>query len=276
MWYLIIPPIIVVVSLSFVLWYLSRKGADPLVVEKASQLVEEAKEQISFLRTKNFFLRILEKTAYRFKVASLKMHNKLNDLTQNLKARRSRFQEKVLAKKSLEQEKASKQERTVSHEGFLHHFAKHTKNWAGVGEQKKSVSVSNQASSITEVVLEKPIFRRPKSGEISEENRLNYVSRDPISQQSVPRPMVSETMTRPETVSERTQGGTSREDGLITRIAIDPKDFSAYEGLGDYYLEIGNINDAKECYRQVLKLSPAHRIVRIKIRRLEKILSEKA
>jgi cytochrome c-type biogenesis protein CcmH/NrfG len=61
---------------------------------------------------------------------------------------------------------------------------------------------------------------------------------------------------------------------MIARIARDPKDFTSYEALGDYYLESENIRDAKECYRQVLKLSPVHRMVKIKIRRLEKLLTK--
>jgi hypothetical protein len=37
-------------------------------------------------------------------------------------------------------------------------------------------------------------------------------------------------------------------------------------------MDNGNIKDAKECYRQVLRLSPANRDVKMKIRRLEKML----
>jgi|GEM_PF-388646 len=286
MWYLIIPPIIVVVSLSFVLWYLSRRGADPLIAEKASQLVEEAREQISFLRTKNFFLRILEKTAYRFKVVSLQIHNSFSDLTQMLKARRRRFQDKILVKKSkesLEQPKASVREQTASHRGFLQRFVQPSRNERAAGpaqivaggEQEKQVPASLEAFS-SEAVLEKPITRQPEPVETFEENQPMGVSRETAPRQlpAFLRPMVSETITRPETVRERTQTDISREESLIARIAANPKDFTAYEGLGDYYLEIGNIKDAKECYRQVLKLSPVHRIVRIKIRRLEKLLGQ--
>src|SRR3989344_7720759 len=95
MWYLIVPPIIVVVSLSFVLWYFSRKGADPLIAEKVSRLGEEAEQQIFFARTKALLLRFLEKTASRFKVMSLQAHNALHDFTQMIKARQRRFQEKL-------------------------------------------------------------------------------------------------------------------------------------------------------------------------------------
>jgi hypothetical protein len=64
------------------------------------------------------------------------------------------------------------------------------------------------------------------------------------------------------------------EDILVERISINPRDIEAYERLGDYYLEQENMVDAKECYRQVLKLSPAYRLVKIKIRRLERLLEK--
>lgn len=64
------------------------------------------------------------------------------------------------------------------------------------------------------------------------------------------------------------------EDILVERISLNPRDIEAYERLGDYYLEQNNLVDAKECYRQVLKLSPAYRLVKIKIRRLERLLEK--
>lgn len=64
------------------------------------------------------------------------------------------------------------------------------------------------------------------------------------------------------------------EDILVERISLNPRDIEAYERLGDYYLEQQNLVDAKECYRQVLKLSPAYRLVKIKIRKLERLLEK--
>ncbi|MDO8566019.1 MAG: tetratricopeptide repeat protein [Candidatus Moranbacteria bacterium] len=277
MWYLIIPPIIVVVSLSFVLWYLSRRGSDPLIAEKASRLIGEAQEQISFLRTKNFFLRILEKTAYRFKVVSLRIHNGFSDLTQTLKARRRRFQDRVIEKEALKEPKAPKQEKSLSRESFINRFSKRIEHAVGIGKPESKLP-DPERSAPAEAVSENVVFYQPDPVETLERDQPPRVSYEPVVVPPLPsiRPMVSETIVRPEVVHERTPADISREEDLIARIAFNPKDFVAYEGLGDYYLEIGNVKDAKECYRQVLKLSPVHRIVRIKIRRLEKILSEKA
>ena len=62
------------------------------------------------------------------------------------------------------------------------------------------------------------------------------------------------------------------EEVLIKRIAVNPRDIEAYERLGDYYLERENHSDSLECFRQVLKLSPAHHKAKTRIRRLESIL----
>ena len=234
MWYLIIPPIIVVVSLSFVLWYLSRKGADPTVAKKALGLQEEAKQKTSFPRVKTFFLRILEKMAYSFKVKSLKAHNILHNLTHSIKEKQRRFQTKVLKEESLEQKQNSEQP-VKSKVSFWRRY-------------KKDKEYAGKEKTVQSIVSEEP---------------------SPIL-----RPMVSETAARPEKERVVTREQGLREAELISHISDNPKDFAAYEKLGDYYLEIGNVKDAKECYRQVLKLSPAERMVRIKIRRLEKILSQ--
>ena len=59
------------------------------------------------------------------------------------------------------------------------------------------------------------------------------------------------------------------EEVLIKRIAVNPRDIEAYERLGDYYLERENNEDSLECFKQVLKLSPAHHKAKTRIRRLE-------
>jgi tetratricopeptide (TPR) repeat protein len=82
-------------------------------------------------------------------------------------------------------------------------------------------------------------------------------------------PMVSKVATQPEFYMASKN---KFEEILIERIATDPRDLEAYERLGDYYMERKNYQDAKECYRQVLKLSPINRKARIKMRKLERIL----
>lgn len=212
MWYLVVPPIVVILSISFLLWYLSRKGDDPVIAQKVLES-ENGKPTISFPRTREFFLRILEKSGQHSKVVSLRMHNTLHDFTQSVKASRIKVRTALPP--------------------------------AGKGQKVVSEEVP--------VIVASYVAPQEKNEE-------------------VPRPMVSELATHPEK-KKRVHPNVVREESLITRIARDPKDFTAYEELGDYYLEMENIKDAKECYRQVLKLSPVHRMVKIKIRRLEKLLT---
>ena len=91
-----------------------------------------------------------------------------------------------------------------------------------------------------------------------------------LPQQREVRPMIRETMTRPEPQS-RIKEKNKLEDALIKRIAINPRDIEAYERLGDYYLESNNPQDSLECFKQVLRLSPSHQKARLRIKRLEKV-----
>jgi tetratricopeptide (TPR) repeat protein len=99
---------------------------------------------------------------------------------------------------------------------------------------------------------------------IEEEKAVEQESPQPI------RPLIRETATHPIIKNKEKN---QLEEVLIKRIAINPKDIEAYERLGDYYLESENYQDSKECFKQVLKLSPMHYKARLKIRKLEKLIS---
>ena len=260
MWYLVAPPIVVVLSLSFLVWYLSRKGDDPTIAEKVLANGTES-ESISFPRTKEFFLRILEKAGQRFKVGSLRAHNALHEFTQSVKASRIKVRMAVTEKTAPVTEEVPTEVLRESESVSLVAPA-----WA---QRKEKISLEHFMTKgrdgSPEALLTTPIVR---------ERRTETKVSAPINAETTegaPRPMVSATATHPEQ-KKSFRPDVAREENLIARIARDPKDFTAYEELGDYYLEAGNIKDAKECYRQVLKLSPVHRMVKIKIRRLEKLL----
>jgi len=70
----------------------------------------------------------------------------------------------------------------------------------------------------------------------------------------------------------RSRAKEKMEESLIRRIAINPRDIEAYERLGDYYMDRENFNDSLECFKQVLKLSPAHHKAKTRIRKLESML----
>ena len=251
MWYLIVPPIIVVLSLSFVLWYLAKKSADPLIVARASKLGADNRGSVSFVRTKAFSLHLLEKVASRFKVFSLRMHNALHTLIQSLKESQKRFHIKAPLNEVIDHT-PSASPIGVSTEEPLKHKEMKRRFFAKVPERK--IGITEDALREKEVQKSTP--------------------RD-VEETDFAQPMVSATAIYPEETYRRARTNNAREEDFIARIASNPKDFAAYEGLGDYYMENNNIKDAKECYRQVLKLSPVQRMVKIKIRRLEKLLTQK-
>ncbi len=61
----------------------------------------------------------------------------------------------------------------------------------------------------------------------------------------------------------------AKEEALIHRIAENPKDIEAYRELGDYYLSIGNIKDAKDSFKMVLKLRPRDLKAKSSLREIE-------
>jgi len=87
------------------------------------------------------------------------------------------------------------------------------------------------------------------------------------------RPMVSQEVAQP-SKKEMNISREKYEEILIERIALNPRDMNAYEQLGDYYMNGRNFQDAKECYKQVLKFSPGNHSTKTKIRRLERILAK--
>jgi len=60
-----------------------------------------------------------------------------------------------------------------------------------------------------------------------------------------------------------------REAALIYRIAENPRDIEAYREIGDYYLAIGNIKDAKDSFKMVLKLRPRDLKAKSSLREIE-------
>jgi hypothetical protein len=60
-----------------------------------------------------------------------------------------------------------------------------------------------------------------------------------------------------------------KEEALIHRIAENPKDVEAYRELGDYYLSTGNIKDAKDSFKMVLKLRPRDLKAKSSLREIE-------
>jgi len=60
-----------------------------------------------------------------------------------------------------------------------------------------------------------------------------------------------------------------KEEALVHRIAENPKDVEAYRELGDYYMATGNLKDAKDSFKMVLKLRPRDLKAKSSLRDLE-------
>lgn len=142
---------------------------------------------------------------------------------------------------------------------FLLKFHNITDNWFRSIRKKREISDSNKEVSD---------YSADKKDTVETEKSI------PISfeeKEKVAPPMVSDKVTKPES---KTIVKNEFERILIERIAVNPRDMEAYERLGDYYMERKSFDDAKECYRQVLKLSPGHHQARIRLRKLNRTLSK--
>lgn len=222
MWQLLLPPVIVIIAFTFLLWFLAKKQSDPFVQEEISRLTNGEIETLNGFRT--WFWGFTEKMTKRARVQMLRFHNVLGD-------------------------------------------------WSRVAKENKEQTVSE--TSIEEApAVEAPVL--PRTDILSQPRpEENFIER-PIVRRETPleslqqKGLAQQTRTNVSDISKKE--AITHEEDFISSIAKNPKDFSAYEKLGDYYMDNGNIKDAKECYRQVLRLTPANREVKMKIRRLEKML----
>lgn len=225
MWQLLLPPVIVILTFTFLLWFLAKKQSDPFVQEEINRLTYGEVETIQNVRT--WFWGFMEKMSKRARVQMLRFHNKLGDLSKVAKQNKEQRGPELVLENIVPAVQEPVMPRT------------------DIGQ---SIPRANDR------FMERPIVRRE-------------VAREATSQQSAPQAVSARS-----NVADIKKDLTTHEEDFIASIAKNPKDFSAYEKLGDYYMDNGNIKDAKECYRQVLRLSPANRDVKMKIRRLEKML----
>lgn len=202
----ILPPIIIVISVSALIMFLFRKAKQIPEQEFAAEQ-EEKQESKKISKVAAFFgqfsLKILERMMHKLKTVSLKFHNTSDNLVHSIREKRQQRRNMIEQQENAEQEKVEAEK---------------------VFEQEES----------------KPV-----------------------------RPLIREAIVHP---IIKTKEKNQLEEVLIKRIAINPKDIEAYERLGDYYLESENYQDSKECFKQVLKLSPTHYKAKLKMRKLEKLI----
>ncbi len=235
MWHLIIPPIIIIVSIALLARYLSLRVADSSLAEKVDMAmgsVESHAKARSLSRTE-FFLKLSDRVVSMFKVFALRTHNFFQQFSEHLREKRKKVSE---MKRVAENVSSSAKDRfsSLSRPSFA--------TWWKTSQQDGE-SASSETAPVMQGREEKPFAKAAKGVAL------------PIAEPVHPkRPHIEKW----------------KEDGFIERIAENPKDIVAYEGLGDYYFSIGSMQDAKSCYRQALKLQPTNRVIKIKIRKLEK------
>lgn len=252
MWYLIIPPLVFLGSLWLLLLFLSKRTADPHLQERLAVAESVAPRHFLFIR-EDIGLKLLEKMTQRFKIFFLKIHNHLNSLSQTIRDRRVLFQKRqektntvIGAGGSLSDGEPPQLEESKG--GVFFDTSKneaHKTPETTSGESSETISVTVEASSGTSLY--------GRAGD------------------SLARAVTAPLLRRKKEKAKRLFS----EEDLIGKIAKNPKDAFAYEELGDYYLETEALEDAKACYRQVIKLAPLNREVKEKMRKLERLLTQK-
>ena len=251
MLYSIIPPILVILSLAGIIIFLAKKAPQVASLNDEDDLDREellsragffqrsmAKIGIAFRGIGHLFLSILEKITGGAKMIFTKLEGKFRNLNASVKNKKNR--------------EKKEQNDPVQ---------------AGI-ENNEDADIINKLyqyqSKDKDVAVEAKVEKK------NPEKRENNVGDD--SEEKIIRPTVSEKVTRPRA---RVEMKDRLENLLIERIAANPKDTEAYERLGEYYMEIDSLIDAKECFKQVLKLDPKNGNVKYRMRRLETMLHKR-
>lgn len=76
-------------------------------------------------------------------------------------------------------------------------------------------------------------------------------------------------------VSEKIDQSVQRDEEELTLMRVIeqyPHDSKGYENLGDYYMEREQFEDARDCYKYVLRLDPRHRRAQVAMKNLDRVL----
>jgi hypothetical protein len=275
LWYLVVPPFVVVLSFGVLLWLLSRRAGDEevsrnLSLAKAETLSESHSRSLS---RKAFWLKLVEKMASRFKTMSLRIHNFFQHGLEHVRKKRSEID--AIRKHIEGEESEPKTEELPASE------PKKRRLGISFGRRKdrqnrEATEADNPAVPQPETEVKRPNVSTddPRPEPVSR-SQTESASRALASEEQAPRPVLRREVVKPDARSRKTEKD-PREVELLSRIVENPRDISAYEELGDWYFADENMEDAKECYRQALKLHPTNRAIKIKIRKLEKFFEGKA
>jgi len=268
MLYSVIPPILIILSLIGIIFLLMKKSKQvaDLPPEGFSDETQSISENYGFFGRiwwkikdirwddiKHFFLGVLEQVTRRSRVVFLKLESRFGNWSNAIRIKRKTREEKNIRKNSsirsendiirkLKDYRSAKKDRLIADDGQL--------------EESAAIVTREEETINTAGILEKGTF----------------VGKALITKEKNIKPIISERIVSPR---PRTEIKDRLEELLIERIAVNPKDIEAYERLGEYYMEIKSYTDAKECFKQVIKLNPTSNNARYRLKRLERLLAMK-
>ncbi|MDR3559460.1 MAG: hypothetical protein P4L62_02325 [Candidatus Pacebacteria bacterium] len=242
MLYSIIPPILIILSLIGIILFLMKKAPE------AARLEEQDK--------KNVFSRVSSAEDILKESAPAFMPGMVNDLKQKFSAVPQKTSGAVKA-------------------GFSK-LSGAGKIFSGVGKLTKRKNNPNLDGFEKEPVGDerwKEKFRLyEEKQDVQTENAPSVRVEIPARKNGISRPTISSEIAVPSRMVVQGRKKEAFENILIDRIAANPKDTEAYERLGEYYIEIRSLKDAKECFKQVIRIDPKNKSVKMKMRRLERML----
>jgi hypothetical protein len=242
--YFILPPIVIVFGITIIVIILSKKSDDveKLKIRDKNKTASLGGTQNMMKRAGNIFssfgLKILERLIQRSKILSLRFHNLSSRWFQYIKS------------------KKEKKEKSAESIQFI---------------QPDNLESDWGKDQIVETPAEKPKRQEKKISFSFIEEVKEVEKRAPIIEEEAIEPMVSRHVIHPDSNSV---AKSKFEEILIERIASNPRDIEAYERLGEYYMERNAYEDSRECFNQVIKLSPGHYKAKLKLRRLEKMIHD--
>jgi len=250
MFYSIIPPILIILSLAGIIIFFMKKASQIASLSDEEDLERERDVMLAkagffkriVIRVRNIrwndvrhmFLVISEKIIQQARVLFSKLESKSRDLNDSIRKTRTRH-------KSGQDNIQGDEVENIEKDDIINKV----NNYQTEGKREYLAEL-------------KKVVSQDKSGYTDESD-----------DEKVVRPTVSDRVVTPRARAEMKD---RLEDLLIERIAANPKDTEAYERLGEYYMEIDSLNDAKECFKQVLKLDPKNRNVKYRMRRLETMM----
>lgn len=253
MLYSIIPPILVILSLAGIIIFLAKKAPQVAKLDDEDDLEREQRESmasVGFFRRLGFrmkniewanfgkvFLGIFEKATRGAKMLFARLENKSKVLNESIRTKRVGLRVK--------------------------------KDVSGRSEFE-----NNEDADIMDKIEK---YQPQKNDEYPKNENVEILEKEKdtdndVEREKIIRPVVS---SRAVKSKPRVEMKDRLENLLIERIAANPKDVEAYERLGEYYMEIDSMIDAKECFKQVLKLDPKNENVKYRMRRLEAMLHKR-